>query len=91
MLAKVLQCEVQLMFSYRKNGKVYFELVPFADQVTLARKDNNASLQAYAQQYASALERQAARVPFQWFNFYPYWAERKHDTASPTSSSSAAL
>lgn len=74
MLAKVLQCEVQLMFSYRKANKIYFELVPFADQVTLPRKDGGAQLQAYAQQYAHALEQQAARAPLQWFNFYPYWS-----------------
>src|SRR5690606_37950831 len=75
MLAKVLQCEVQLMFSYRKQEKVYFELVPFAQQVTLPRKDSAAALQAYAQQYASALEQQCAKAPLQWFNFYPYWSE----------------
>jgi predicted LPLAT superfamily acyltransferase len=74
MLAKVLQCEVQLMFSYRQAQKIYFELVPFAEQVTLPRKDGGAQLQAYAQQYALALEQQAARAPLQWFNFYPYWA-----------------
>lgn len=75
MLAKMLQCEVQLMFSYRKSGKVFFELVPFADQVVIARKDGGASVNAYAQQYASELEKQAAKAPLQWFNFYPYWAE----------------
>jgi predicted LPLAT superfamily acyltransferase len=77
MLAKVLQCEVQLMFSYRKQEKVYFELVPFAQQVTLPRKDSDAALQAYAQQYASALEQQCAKAPLQWFNFYPYWSETR--------------
>lgn len=75
MLAKVLQCEVQLMFSYRKSGKVFFELVPFAEQVVIARKDSDASIIAYAQHYASELEKQAAKAPMQWFNFYPYWAE----------------
>ncbi len=75
MLAKVLQCEVQLMFSYRKNGKVFFELVPFAEQVFIARKDGGVSINAYAQHYASELEKQAAKAPMQWFNFYPYWSE----------------
>lgn len=82
MLAKVLQCEVQLMFSYRKAQKIYFELVPFAEQVTLPRKDGGAQLQAYAQQYASALEQQAARAPLQWFNFYPYWASSQSSAES---------
>ncbi len=73
-LAKVLQCEVQLMFSYRNASKIYFELVPFASQIKLPRNDGGAQLQAYAQQYAHALEQQVARAPLQWFNFYAYWA-----------------
>ena len=79
MLAKVLQCEVQLMFSYRKNRKIFFEVVPFAQQVTIARKDGDASIRAHAQHYARELERQTASAPFQWFNFYPYW-----DVAKPS-------
>ncbi len=84
MLAKVLQCEVQLMFSYRKGKKIYFELVHFADRVTLPRKDEGQQLLAYTQQYASELERQAAQAPLQWFNFFPYWqtANQLSNTAS---------
>lgn len=91
MLAKVLQCEVQLMFSYRKNRKVLFEVVPFAKQVVIARKDGGASINAYAQQYASELEKQAAKAPLQWFNFYPYWAEAAQSTAEITEPSPAKL
>ncbi len=87
MLAKVLQCEVQLMFSYRKNGKVLFELVPFAEQVMISRKDGGASISAYAQHYARELEKQAAKAPLQWFNFYPYWAEATPPTAKVTEAS----
>ncbi|WP_191966532.1 hypothetical protein [Cellvibrio sp. KY-YJ-3] len=90
MLAKVLQCEVQLMFSYRQAHKIYFELVPFAEQVTLPRKDGGAQLHAYAQQYASALEQQAARAPLQWFNFYPYWASSQSATESVAKAEAAA-
>ncbi len=73
MLAKVLQCEVQLMFSYRKQKKVYFELVPFSDKVVIERKHSEQDLTRYAAQFAHALEAQVARAPYQWFNFYPYW------------------
>lgn len=74
MLAKVLQCEVQLMFSYRRNTKVYFELVPFAERVILPRNKSADALAMYAQRYAHELEKQAALAPLQWFNFYPYWS-----------------
>lgn len=81
MLAKVLQCEVQLMFSFRKGKKIYFELVPFAEKVVLPRRDDGVQLTAYAQQYANELERQAAQAPLQWFNFFPYWKQSNSTAA----------
>ena len=86
MLAKVLQCEVQLMFSFRKGEKIYFELVPFADQVVLPRKDEGKQLTAYVQQYANELERQAAQAPLQWFNFFPYWPQSTDQSPTEVSS-----
>ncbi|MDC0363047.1 hypothetical protein OAN12_08405, partial [Halioglobus sp.] len=72
-LAKVLQCNVKLMFSYRVGGLVRFEMVPFADRVNVRRKESEADLYNYAQQFAAELERQCVKAPFQWFNFFPYW------------------
>jgi len=74
MLAKVLQCEVQLMFSYRKKEKVFFELVNFAEKVVLPRKGSDEALQQYAQNFANEMERQLVACPYQWFNFFPYWS-----------------
>jgi len=74
-LAKTLQCQVTLMFSHRIGEQVNFEVVPFADKVELPRGDTVA-LQNYVQRYAAELERQAAKAPFQWFNFYPYWSKQ---------------
>jgi len=55
--------------------KVHFEVVSFADKLTFTRGDKQAQLQAYAQQFADALEAQCAKAPFQWFNFYDFWAD----------------
>lgn len=74
-LAKTLQCQVTLMFSYRVADGVIFEVVPFADKVELPRGDTQA-LHTYVQRYAAELERQAAKAPMQWFNFYPYWTRQ---------------
>lgn len=72
-LAKVLQCEVHLMFSYRDGKSIKFDVIEFADQVTITRGDGGASLHRYAQAYALALQEQVKEAPLQWFNFYPYW------------------
>jgi len=77
-LAKALACPVNLMFAYRynKNGRsrIYFEVVPFSDKVELSRKQKETDLQRYAQQFASELQSQCATAPYQWFNFYDFWA-----------------
>lgn len=74
-LAKTLQCQVSLMFSYRVADGVNFEVVPFAEKVVLPRGDSEA-LHTYVQRYATELEHQAAKAPLQWFNFYPYWTRK---------------
>ncbi len=75
MLAHTLRCPVKLMFSYRVGKKVFFELLPFAEQISLPRRGRDQALQHLAQQFAAELERQCLRAPLQWFNFYPFWAE----------------
>lgn len=79
MLAKGLACPVKMMFSYcdyfGDDKPVHFEVAPFAEKVTLDRKQRDQQLQAYAQRFADALERQCAKAPFQWFNFYDFWAD----------------
>lgn len=83
MLAKTLGCPVKLMFSYRLGDKIYFEAIPFAEQITLTRAQRNVQLQRYAQRFAQHLERNCRQVPFQWFNFYDFWSQN-----APASNSS---
>ncbi len=77
LLAKALACPVKLMFGYRhpqlEEGKVYFEVVPFADKLVFTRKDRQEKIQAYAQQFVSSLEKHCLQAPYQWFNFYDFW------------------
>ena len=79
MLAKALACPVSLMFAYRQDQhpqrKIRFEVVPFAERVTLARRQREHDLQRYAQQFADQLQAQCQRVPYQWFNFFDFWAK----------------
>lgn len=73
MLAKTLQCKVKLMFSYRLKSQVRFEVIAFSDGIDLPRNHREAAVQAYAQCFASELQRQCLDAPFQWFNFFPFW------------------
>ena len=80
MLAKGLGCPVKLMFSYcdyfSKGKPVHFEVVDFADKVIVDRKQRQESIQGYAQKFADELSAQCKKAPYQWFNFYDFWADQ---------------
>lgn len=73
-LAKTLGCPVKLMFAYRQNRKVTVDLLPFCDKLDLPRDTRLDKCQHFAQLFATELERHCEEVPFQWFNFYDFWA-----------------
>ena len=75
-LATALGVPVILGFGLYRGGNrydVYFEL--FADKITSDRRRRSADLQAWAQRYAVRLEHYARLAPYNWFNFYDYWAD----------------
>lgn len=72
-LARTLGCPVKLMFAWRQDQKIIFDLVPFADKVEFTPKNRQQAIAQYAQQFASELEKRCQQAPYQWFNFYPYW------------------
>ena len=86
LLAKSLDCPVKLMFSYQdykdKSEQIQFDVVDFADKITLSRKHRQNDIKQYAQRFATELEKQCAKAPFQWFNYYDFWLsdEQNQDT-----------
>ncbi|MGB0926321.1 MAG: glycosyltransferase family 2 protein [Pikeienuella sp.] len=72
-LASILKCPTYAMFCTKTGGRfdVNFELL--ADRVHLPRADREGAIKAYAAHFAELMERQVAKRPMQWFNFYPYW------------------
>ena len=65
------------MFCTKNDGKldVHFELL--ANPVHLPRGKREAAIKGYAVAFAEMMERQVAKTPMQWFNFYPYWNDAK--------------
>lgn len=74
-LASLLKCPVYTLFCLKQQGGYHLYFEPFAEKITLARKDREASLQQYAQQFAQRLEHYCIKAPLQWFNFYFYWQD----------------
>ncbi|WP_109478004.1 glycosyltransferase family 2 protein [Paraburkholderia sp. C35] len=78
-LAHALGCPVYLFFCLkerderkRERYRLYFE--PFAERIDLPRRERAQHIAAWAQRYASRLEHYCRTAPYQWFNFFDFWA-----------------
>jgi len=72
-LASLMQCPVYLMFCMKQHQGYNLMFEPFAELITLNRKQRQQQLSELIQRYALALEKVACRYPLQWFNFYDFW------------------
>ncbi|MFT7528779.1 MAG: putative LPLAT superfamily acyltransferase, partial [Arenicella sp.] len=88
LLAKALACPVHLMFTccdYQSDKlEIRVDVINFADPMVLERKNRDQQLQAYAQRYADELAKQCALSPYQWFNFYDFWAQQEPSPVDQT-------
>lgn len=73
-LASLLECPVYLLFCLRdgEHYRLYFE--KFAERIDLPRHERGARLREYAAKFAARLQDYALRDPFQWYNFFDFWA-----------------
>jgi predicted LPLAT superfamily acyltransferase/glycosyltransferase involved in cell wall biosynthesis len=73
-LAHALGCPVYLLFCLKEHDeyRLYFE--PFAERIDLPRRDRSAQIGQWAQRYADRLEHYCRKAPYQWFNFFDFWA-----------------
>lgn len=73
-LAHALGCPVYLFFCLKERGshRLYFE--PFAERIALPRRERAEQMAAHAHRYAQRLEYYCRKAPFQWFNFFDFWA-----------------
>ena len=74
-LAALMECPVHLLFCRREGARHLLFLEPFAERITLPRAGRAEALAAHAARYASRLEAHALADPFQWYNFFDFWAE----------------
>ena len=73
-LAALLGCPVYLLFCLKDGDGWRLSLERFAEGIALPRRQRDALLRGHVTAYAARLEEYARRAPFQWFNFYDFWA-----------------
>jgi len=81
LIASALGVPVVLFFGAYRGGnryEEYFELL--ADRITLDRRRRETELEFWAGRYAERLEHHCRLAPYNWFNFFDFWAQ---DAASP--------
>jgi predicted LPLAT superfamily acyltransferase len=75
LLAGLVRAPVVLCFGLYLGGRRYeIHLERFADTIALDRRDREGSLRPWVERYAQRLEHHCRAAPYNWFNFYDFWA-----------------
>ncbi|MDZ5459471.1 LpxL/LpxP family acyltransferase [Azohydromonas lata] len=74
-LAALLKCPLILLGCVREGAAHAVRFDVLAERVELPRARREAALVAQAAVFAQALERLLRRAPYEWFNFFPFWAQ----------------
>lgn len=75
-LAGTLGVPVILAFGLYRGGNQYdVHLELFSEKISLPRATREQALHDCAQAYAARLEHYVKSAPYNWFNFYDYWAD----------------
>ncbi len=73
--AGLVGAPVVLFFGlYLGGGRYELRLEPFADAIVLDPHDREASVRPWVERYARRLEHHCRLAPYNWFNFYDFWA-----------------
>jgi len=77
-LAALLKAPLYSMLCVREDHghAVYFDTL--AERVELPRARRAAAIAEYAARFAAQLEARLKNVPYEWFNFFPFW-DQAHD------------
>jgi len=83
--ASALKVPVVLFVCVHVSGNRYlehFELI--AEEISTERRTREADLEQWVRRYAQRLEHYCRLYPYNWFNFYDFWANaRETELASP--------
>ena len=74
-LAALIKCPLLLMSCMREPGGHVVRFERMAESVTLPRGGRADRLAQLARQFSQWLEAQLVRAPYDWFNFFPFWAQ----------------
>jgi predicted LPLAT superfamily acyltransferase len=74
-LAALMECPVWLLFCRWEGGCYRLFVERFLERIVLPRAGRNQALTEHVSHYATRLQAHVVADPFQWYNFYDFWAE----------------
>lgn len=80
-LAALLGCPVYTLFCLREGHRYRIHCEKLADRIDLPRDDRAAALRRWTALFAQRLEHYALVDPFQWYNFFDFWAQGRREEA----------
>ncbi len=83
-ISSLLAAPVVLCFGLYCGARRYeIRFEPFADRIVLPRAARDQALRSLVAAFATSLEAQCRRHPYNWFNFYDFWLERPARSRPP--------
>lgn len=74
LIGALLECPVYLLFCLQEGKTYRLTMERFAERIPFSRNVREESLRDCVIKYAERLEHYTATAPFQWYNFYNFWA-----------------
>jgi predicted LPLAT superfamily acyltransferase len=74
LLGALLHCPIYLLFCLQDGKRYRLTMERFMENIHLPRETREESLRSCVIKYASRLEHYSALAPFQWYNFFDFWA-----------------
>lgn len=74
-ISAVLNQPIILLFCLKKGDRFKVILEPFSDGRKMERRSRDEQIDAAVVKFAARLEHHALKYPYQWFNFFDFWAQ----------------
>jgi predicted LPLAT superfamily acyltransferase len=82
--AALLRRRVLFMLGLYRGGRRYhIVFAPLADFTHVSRAERAAAIETAVARYASLLEQYCRSDPYNWFNFFDFWAEPTRAAGQP--------
>jgi predicted LPLAT superfamily acyltransferase len=92
-LAAMLRRKVVFMAGIYRGGRDYdlrfVELADFGEPRTMTGAERDAAIRAALERYVATLEALCREAPYNWFNFYDFWADADASSAAAAAPASA--